>query len=323
MKKPLTIHLLLKNNSDTIETCLNSLIEIDCEVLLCDLGCTDDTIEKALKYRTQITKLSFQDDFSKIRNQLIADSNSYWNMYLHPWESIIQGVDVIKDIILGNASAYKFTLLQGDIAIKQTRLWHHSLNLKFKNPVFETIEYDSIDLPVFLHVKNQASRFDLKKLAQKWRDSTPLSAEPTYYISCCELLNKNWDSFINYADLFLHQQKNKDMSFYMTNYYLAMVLCYIKKDYQKALNLVGNCVLKAPTMAEFWCLLADIFYETKDLEKAYSFYENAIILGSRRKNNCDWPMEISKYQEYPKKMMQACKSLKQNTNVYVGSKNQV
>ena len=85
------------------------------------------------------------------------------------------------------------------------------------------------------------------------------------------------------------------------------------------MQFIVPCIVKNPTMAEFWCLLADIFYAINDCEKALCFYENAKILGSRRLKSCDYPMEISKYQEYPNKMIEACKSLKPNLNFYASS----
>jgi tetratricopeptide (TPR) repeat protein len=135
-------------------------------------------------------------------------------------------------------------------------------------------------------------------------------------MACNELLDKNWDSFINYADLYLHQQKKPTISYYMTHYYMSMVLCYMKKDYKNSLNHIVNCIIKKPTMAEFWCMLADIFYAIKQYDKAFSFYNNAKILGSRRLAACDWPMEISKYDQYPTKMIDSCKKMMKNTTLY-------
>ena len=62
-------------------------------------------------------------------------------------------------------------------------------------------------------------------------------------------------------------------------------------------------------MAEFWCLLGDAYYKNRNYIKAMSFYENAIFLGSRRKTDDEWPLEISKYSEHPNKMIESCRNL--------------
>ena len=106
------------------------------------------------------------------------------------------------------------------------------------------------------------------------------------------------------------------MSFYMTHYYLALVYCYVKKNYNKSLEHIFYCVIKNPTMAEFWCLIGDCFYKMNLYEKAWNFYQNAKILGSRRLASCDWPMEMSKYNDYPEKMMESCKKIMDETKIY-------
>jgi tetratricopeptide (TPR) repeat protein len=117
--------------------------------------------------------------------------------------------------------------------------------------------------------------------------------------------------------MYIHQQKKQTISFYMINYYLSMILCYVKSDYINAIKHLSVCILKNPTMSEFWCLLGDIFYKTKQYNKALDFYENAKIIGQRRLIDSDWPMEISKYSSYPEKMIENTKSLIEQTNIYV------
>jgi hypothetical protein len=70
-------------------------------------------------------------------------------------------------------------------------------------------------------------------------------------------------------------------------------------------------------MAEFWCLLGDVYYALNDYEKAFQFFQNGLIIGKKRRMDCEWFMEISKYEEYPKKMMEACASIKKQTSLYV------
>jgi tetratricopeptide (TPR) repeat protein len=62
-------------------------------------------------------------------------------------------------------------------------------------------------------------------------------------------------------------------------------------------------------MAEFWCLLGDIYYKQNKYEKSIAFYQNAMDLGSRRKNSDTWPLEISKYKTYPSKMINNCNKM--------------
>ena len=91
-----------------------------------------------------------------------------------------------------------------------------------------------------------------------------------------------------------------------------------KKDFENAVKSLIPCLAEKPTNGEFWCLLGDIYYCLKDYERAKSFYENAKILGSRRLNDDDYPMEISKYKEYPEKLIKSCDAIKQSCSIYSG-----
>ena len=318
MKTPLSIQILTKDNQETIEDCLNSISQINCKIIIGDLGSKDKTIEKCLKFKPEIINISLNDDISQARNFLIDKANTVWHLVIEPWEVLLTPPEAIIEKMLYEACAYKFHVLQGDLVTKETRLWNKSLNLKFKNPIYETIDAEAKMAAIYIISKGGKRSIPTKELAHKWKAKNPLSADPIYYIACSELIDKNWDTFLNYADLFLHQQKKQNISYFITCYYMAMVLFYIKKDYQKAIQTLCPCIIKNPTLAEFWCLLADVYYAISEYNKAYHFYNNAKILGSRRLESSDYPMEISKYKDYPEKMMQACVSISENTNSYSG-----
>lgn len=320
MTTPLTVQMIIKNNEETIEYTLESLLPLKARILIGDLGCKDKTVNKCMSYNAEILRLSLNDDLSQARNILMNHSDSKWNFYIEPWETFLNGQDAILQAIFGPQIAYNMNIIQGDVVTKQIRLWHKNTNLKFKNPVFESLIGDAKDLPAYIAVgPNNNSNLQLQ-LVEKWRDRCPLATEPIYYTACSHLKEKNWDSFLNWSSMYLHQEKSDVMSVYMTHYYCSMVNCYIKKDYQSAIQSLLPCLAKKPTIAEFWCLLGDAYYAIKDYDKAKIFYENAIILGSKRLKDDGWPLEISKYKEYPEKMIEGCKKIKQSLRFY-GPKN--
>jgi tetratricopeptide (TPR) repeat protein len=314
----LTAQILVKNNELTIERCLKSILPLNCKILIGDIGCKDKTIDICQKYNCEITRIPLNDNFSLARNHLKDLSKTQWNFFIEPWEQFLYGNEEVSNLRSKEKKSLKVNCVQGDLVTKQTRIWHSSYELNFINPVFETIkglaDQTSIYFSVGVH-NNQKLYLDL---AEKWKKESPLSPETLYYLSCCHLTAKNWDAFINYANLFLYQTKEQNMAFIMTNYYCSMVYCYIKKNYQESIRFLMPCLAMKPTMAEFWCLLADIFYATKQYKKASSFYENALILGSKRLNSDDYPMEISKYKEYPQKMIESCEKIKDSTKLYSG-----
>ena len=317
MPTPLTIQMIIRNNEATVEHTLESILPLNAEILAVDIGCRDSTSQKCLACGAKVIKLPLNDDLSKVRNEATKTASNKWNFYIEPWETILNGHEAIKEVIGGPPAAYKVTIIQGDVITKQTRLWHKDMGLKFTNPVFERLPETDRELPVYIAVgPSNNSNFTLE-LADKWSTRCPLASEPIYYKACAYLGDKNWFTFLNLANLYLYMEKSDVMSIFMTHYYVAMVNCYIVKDYKKSVQSLMVCLAKKPTMAEFWCLLGDVYYDAKDYDKAKEFYENAIILGSRRLKDDGWPMEISKYKEYPQKMIEVCKKIKTSSKVYV------
>lgn len=316
MQTPLTIQIIVKNNEETIEHTLKSLLPLKSKILIGDLGCKDETISKCLQYEVEIIPVYLNNDFSKVRNCLLNHSDSKWNMYVEPWEIIMNGHEAIQETLVGPQIAYKLNLIQGDVITKQIRLWHNKTGLEFKNPVFETIKGEAKNISSYISVGPNKNSSIYLEFVEKWRDRYPLATEPIYYTAYSHLSGKNWDSFLNWAEMYLHQEKSDIMSVYMTHYYCSMVNCYIKKNYQKAIQHLFPCLIKQPTMSEFWCLLGDCYYAIKDYEKSKSFYENALILGDKRLKDDGWPLEISKYKDYPKKMIESCEKIKSSLRFY-------
>ena len=54
---------------------------------------------------------------------------------------------------------------------------------------------------------------------------------------------------------------------------------------------------------------------------AKELYENAIVLGGRRMSNDVWPMDVSKYEEYPQTMISSCEKLIGNESIFIDHNN--
>lgn len=312
--------MLVKNNEETIEYSLESILplvrELDARIIIGDLGCTDQTIKICKNYKAEIFSLSLNSSFSKARNHLLDLINSTWTFFLEPYETVIKGHECFQAAMKLKPAAYKTTVLTRDVATEQVRFWHKDMNLRFKNPVFETLG-DSGSTCGICIATNSGGNADLNlELAKKWHEESPLATDPMYYLACAYMAKKNWKSFLNYANLFLHQKKGSQSAMLLTRYYCAMVECYIEKHLQEAVQFLVPCIAQKPLMAEFWCLLGDVYYSANQTEKAICFYENAMILGSRRLKNDGWPMEISKYKSYPEKMIETCLKIKQSSRIY-------
>lgn len=76
--KLLSVCLIVKNEEDTLERCLESVKEIADEIIVVDTGSTDRTKEIALRYTNLIYDFEWCDDFSKARNESIRRATCKW-----------------------------------------------------------------------------------------------------------------------------------------------------------------------------------------------------------------------------------------------------
>ena len=308
----LRIHLLTKNNQKTIEKCLQSIACFDAELVVADLGSTDSTLSICRKLNVKVKTVDVSKSFSEIRNSIMGPN---WNLYLEPWELLISGFDEIQSILKDKTGAYRFSVFQGDMISKEIRLWHSSSKAMFENPVYESIYLPSaknIDASIFSGNKRV---YDDQRL-DDWKKTDPLSDRPYYYQAFRHLELRQYDEFIKAAKHYLFQNQ-KGEQVIMLKYYLATVQLYVKNNTSESVRHVMQCIAVKPTMAEFWCLLGDIYYQRKAYSKAQAFYENAIVLGSRRKSDDNWPLEITKYKKYPTKMWESCKEIISESKVFV------
>lgn len=244
---------------------------------------------------------------SNARNKLTLESKTDWQMYLFSGELIHEHEHILNFLENPIGNSAKIQVLNGSIITKQTRIWNKSV--RFINPVYETIDDNSTFIESIILSYNIPLN---ESLLNKWRQDQPLSPDPYYYLACLALSQKRYDKFLNLSDNFLFKIKNITLSKIMIKYYQAIVYFSVYKEYNKAINCILECISNNPLMSEFWCVAGDLYQDIKEHKKAISLYENAIYLGQKRLRSDDYPMELSKYKDYPMKMIERCEvSLKE------------
>ncbi len=297
----ITTLILSQNHEDIIVPTIESVKDLG-PVLIADLGSKDNTVKVCEKLGAKVLNTHFNYNYSTIRNNLASKSTTDWLFWLDPGEEVSSGHEFFE--AEKSDKMYRVMILKDDLLMKQTRLFQKGT--MFRHRVFEEIYPDLSEqtLPIIITGEARIERNSAMDCMLRWRDDDPLSPETDYYIACLHLMNKRYDQFLATAEQFLFKKKEMDASVALTKYYVASLIK--KKNVGRALQLTLECVSAYPLMAEFWCMLGDLYlFYIKEYDRAYNYYENAIILGSQRLAEDTMPMEISKYQEYPQKMMDA------------------
>jgi glycosyltransferase involved in cell wall biosynthesis len=304
----ITVHLLTKNNARTIQKCLDSVCACSDRILVADLGSTDGTIEFCENAGAEIYRMRSRRD--EARNRLI-DLSSGTNLAIEPWEALVQGHEQLRSL----QGEHYATILNQKIITKEVRVWHKG---RYINPVYEHLDVPAKDSGLVFYSSGRCDVDDLLQEIQLWKQQSPTAISPFYYEACTLLTKGDWAGFLPLAEHYMFLDNSQSMPAIMLRYYYAMANTIHLRKVRPALQNLSLCLAAKPLMAEFWCLMGDIYYHLLKRHKdAKEFYENAVILGSRRLNTDPWPMDLTKYKAYPQKMIASCEHIIQNTAFYV------
>lgn len=93
MKKTISLCMIVKNEEEWIESCLQSVKGIVNEMIVVDTGSTDRTKEKIRKMGAVVIDYPWDDDFSKARNVGLEHASGQWILVLDADEKI-QNIDL-------------------------------------------------------------------------------------------------------------------------------------------------------------------------------------------------------------------------------------
>lgn len=308
----MTIFVPTLNNEKTIPSLFESIKPLNAKIILIDFGSSDQTI-KIAERNGKVLRFYNENDRSYALNTIIGQFESDWNLLIYPWESLIQGHDLIQK---AKYNSY-ISILQNSMLMKSIRLWKKK-EAVFINPTFEYIEANTNhELNVYIQSEGR-NDFDYNiDLINKWKEKNPRAHEPYYYHACCLLAKGMYQDFLKISEYYMFLDNRDIMSTVMNRYYFSMVSLQVNKKVKPVLQNINMCLCSKPLMAEFWCLIGDTYYHLlKNFSMAKEFYKNAIILGSRRLKEDKWPMDISKYKEYPEKMINSCDQIIDNRKLY-------
>ena len=91
--------MIVKNESSCLKTALDSVIGID-EIVICDTGSEDNTIEIAKQYTDKVfTDYKWNDDFAEARNHALSKCTSDWVLIVDADEKLITPIQELKKVI--------------------------------------------------------------------------------------------------------------------------------------------------------------------------------------------------------------------------------
>lgn len=108
----LSLVMIVKNESESIEKCLESVKNVVDEMIVVDTGSTDHTKEVALSHGAKLYDFTWINDFSAARNFALSKASGDWNLVLDADEYLLQDAKKsIYDFINNNDAVGRIKII--------------------------------------------------------------------------------------------------------------------------------------------------------------------------------------------------------------------
>ena len=135
-RQSVSVCMIVKDAQGTLYRCLDSIKPIADEIIICDTGSSDRTIEIAREYTDQVHQIPWDDDFAAARNQSLRHATKDWILWIDADEYLLGGERLGKYLRENMYNGYVI------------RQHHHAIDAQF-NP----------DVPVRLFRNRRGIRF--------------------------------------------------------------------------------------------------------------------------------------------------------------------
>lgn len=321
-KKKVAINIITTHNEPYLEKCLQSVHELNPEYVI---GYTGDISKEeykiCLKYAPYSTYIfNWNDNFSEARNFVKSKTQSPWIIWIDSDEIINpKSVDKIKKLIDSQPKGlyHKFKLVHGNTTMGQVRMFYNTDAIKWSYPVHERILFDTLpkdhyDIEIIHNVNNIRRSSDRNiKILENSINEDETNPEYHFYIAIeYHLCGKQMKALLH-AEKFLYFNNidGIDIRKMYARYLISWINIFHIKNYQKAIEILLAQLIMNCNIAEFWCLLGDVYLRLGKFDNAKQFYKNAITMGEFKFDNM-WLADLDKYDKYPKSKIKYCEKFK-------------
>lgn len=285
--------MIVKNEEEVLEQCLNSVKEVCDEIIIVDTGSTDTTKEIAAKFTDRIIDFKWIDDFSAARNFAFSHATMDFILWLDA-DDILLEKDLVKlkklkeelDLTIDAVSMMYHTSFDNNgnpnFTFRRNRLVKRTNQFRWYGAIHEYLEVGGnivqSDIAV-THKKdmktNIPSRRNITIYEKRLKKGEVFTPRDLYYYANELKDHQKYRKAIRYYDKFLATKKGWVED--------EIKACINKADCFKSLgenenelnSLLQSLKYDSPR-AEFCCRLGNYFFEKGDYDTAIYWYDCAV-----------------------------------------------
>ncbi|MUT65141.1 glycosyltransferase [Paenibacillus sp. NEAU-GSW1] len=151
----LGVHIMVHNEADLLGRCLSSVRGIADEVIVADTGSTDESAAIAASFGAKVISVPWKDDFSAVRNVMLAHAQTAWILVLDA-DEWLHGENLAmlrEELARVQTPAVKLPMVHmidetgtgNAITSEATRLFRNGLGIAFSGEIHEQLVRNGID----------------------------------------------------------------------------------------------------------------------------------------------------------------------------------
>lgn len=285
--KKVSLCMIVKDEEMFLDRCLSSVKDLVSEIIIVDTGSKDKSKDIAQKYGAQIYDLTWEDDFSKARNQSLIPAKGDWILLLDADEELdVRDIPKFQTLMEDNRfDGYYFTLLnyfhEGNESEYTThyafRFLRNTGDYYFTGNIHEQIDkkgspldptrFALADITIFHHgytdtiVKYKNKRNRNMPLLKKALEESPDNPFFLFNMGNEYMADGQYTEALTYYEK-AYKHRNIEAA-YTPHLFYRMILCYIElKQYDKGLELAKHALYLYPLCTDIEFLKAIIYKKT-------------------------------------------------------------
>ncbi len=288
----LSVCLIVKNEQDVLERCLNCVKQFADEIVVVDTGSTDQTIQIAKKFTNKVFNFKWNYDFSAARNYSFSQASCPLIMWLDA-DDVVLSEDIKKINSLKNrdqhADMYMFEYvlthdenMVAKFSYARERMFLKSKNYRWVDPIHEVIvpsgKIEYVDIKIYHEKIRPTLKGRNLKIYQKLKQKKVIfSPRQQFYYSRELMFNGFYKKAITEFKKFLRMPdgwiENKIQAC------IDLASCHQNlNQFEEACDAVLKSFVFAPPRGEAVCALGELFLNQKRYDDAVFWYNLALSL---------------------------------------------
>jgi tetratricopeptide (TPR) repeat protein len=294
--------MIVKNEERFLDACLRSVAHLVDEICIVDTGSVDRTVEIAATYNARVERRTWRDDFAWARNEVLRMATRRWILVLDADEELdVESVEVLRALRTAPAvdtglwvrcknlsDDYKGTGVSSHALV---RFFPNSERIRFMSPVHEFVTLDGrltglVAKPSPLSITHHGYLSEIVKLrnksernlalVKKATESDPTEAFNWYNLGSTSVLCGDPDRAIEAFEQMRSLVGDKERGF-IPNALAQLADLYLGRgDYATAIEIVNECIRKAPNFANGHFILGRVLAKQELFAQARAAFKAAI-----------------------------------------------